>query len=108
MAPLDRAERGEGGKLRTKPVIVKLVEAQQKAAVAHGVGFWNTFLAMGGDGAMARWVNAKPQLGSWDFTHPTPLGAEAVATLLFNALNAGYVAYASKHPGALGLPDGRP
>jgi lysophospholipase L1-like esterase len=104
VAPLDRAERGEGGKLRTKPVIVKLVAAQKAAAAAHGMGFWNTFEAMGGEGAMARWVRAKPQLGSWDFTHPTPLGAETVATLLFNALNAGYVAWASEHPDAPRLP----
>jgi lysophospholipase L1-like esterase len=105
VAPLDRAERGEGGKLRTKPVMVKLVEAQKAAAVEHKVAFWNTFLAMGGEGSMARWVNAKPQLGGWDFTHPTPLGAEAIATLLFHALNAGYAAYASTHPGAPKLPE---
>lgn len=104
VAPLDRAERGEGGKLRTKPVILKLVEAQKKAAAAHEVAFWNTFLAMGGEGSMAKWVTAKPQLGSWDFTHPTPVGAEAIATLLFNALNAGYAAYASTHPSAPKLP----
>jgi lysophospholipase L1-like esterase len=104
VSPLDRAERAEGGKLRTKPVILKLVDAQKKAAAAHGVAFWNTFLAMGGEGSMARWVNAKPQLGGWDFTHPTPLGAEAIATLLFNALNAGYAAYASTHAGAPKLP----
>ena len=108
VSPLDRAERSEGGKLRTKPVILKLVAAQKKAAEAHGIAFWNTFLAMGGEGAMARWVNAKPQLAGWDFTHPTPLGAEAIATLLFNALNAGYATYASTHPDAPKLPDGAP
>jgi lysophospholipase L1-like esterase len=105
VSPLDRAERAAGGKLRTRPVIRKLVEAQKKAAAAHGLAFWNTFEAMGGEGSMAKWVNAKPQLGSWDFTHPTPLGAEAIATLLFNALNAGYAAYASAHPEAPKLPE---
>jgi lysophospholipase L1-like esterase len=106
VSPLDRAERTTGGKLRTKPVILTLVEAQKKAAAAHGLGFWNTFLAMGGEGSIAKWVNAKPQLGGWDFTHPTPLGADAIATLLFNALNAGYAAYASSHPDAPKLPPG--
>jgi len=105
VAPLDRAERGEGGKLRTKAVIFKLVDAQKRAAAEHGAGFWNTFLAMGGEGSMAKWVHAKPQLGSWDFTHPTPLGAEAIAKLLFHALNAGYASFASAHPGAPKLPD---
>ena len=107
VSPLDRAERGPGGKLRTKPVILKLVEAQKQAAARHHVAFWNTFEAMGGEGAMAKWVNAKPQLGGWDFTHPTPLGAEAIASLLFHALNAGYVAYASTHPGAPPLPEAK-
>ncbi len=103
VSPLDRAERGPGGKLRTKPVILALVEAQKKAAAAHHMAFWNAFLAMGGEGSMAKWVSAKPQLGGYDYTHPTPLGAEAIAKLLFHALAAGYAAYASTH-GAPPLP----
>jgi len=58
---------------------------------------------MGGEGSMARWVKATPQLGSWDFTHPTPLGAEVIADLLFKALTTGYTAYASAHPDAPAL-----
>jgi lysophospholipase L1-like esterase len=99
VGPLDRSEKGEGGKLRTKPVIVRLVEMQKRAALAHRVAFWDAFDAMGGEGAMARWVRANPQLGSWDFTHPTPLGAETIAGLLFDALTRDYAAYASSHPG---------
>jgi len=49
---------------------------------------------------MGRWVKANPQLGGWDFTHPTPLGAETIANLLFRALTTGYVAYATSHQGA--------
>jgi lysophospholipase L1-like esterase len=55
---------------------------------------------MGGEGSMGRWVKANPQLGGWDFTHPTPLGAETIANLLFRALTTGYVAYATSHQGA--------
>ena len=40
---------------------------------------------MGGEGSMAKWVDARPQLAGYDYTHPTPLGAEAIATLLFHA-----------------------
>jgi lysophospholipase L1-like esterase len=97
MAPLDRAIKGDGGKLVTKPVILRLVAIQERLALAHTMGFWNTFEAMGGEGSMGRWVKAKPQLGGWDFTHPTPLGAEAIADLLYKALTTGYVAYASRH-----------
>jgi lysophospholipase L1-like esterase len=99
VAPLDRAVRGEGGKLKTKPVILELVEIQRRVAFAHAMGFWNTFEAMGGEGSMARWAKATPQLGGWDYTHPTPLGAEAIADLLFKAMTTGYVAYASRHEG---------
>jgi lysophospholipase L1-like esterase len=100
VAPLDRAVKGEGGKLKTKPVILELVAIQKRVALAHGMGFWNTFEAMGGEGSMGRWVKETPQLGGWDFTHPTPLGAEAIADLLFKALTTGYVTYASRHAGA--------
>jgi lysophospholipase L1-like esterase len=96
VGPLDRAEKGEGGKLRSKPIIVRLVEMQKKAAEGHRVAFWNTFEAMGGEGSMGRWVKANPQLGGWDFTHPTPLGAETIARLLFRALTVGYAGYASR------------
>jgi lysophospholipase L1-like esterase len=100
VAPLDRAVKGEGGKLKTKPVILELVEIQRRVALAHEMGFWNTFEAMGGEGSMGRWTKANPQLGGWDFTHPTPLGAEIIAGLLFKALTSGYSAYASGHEGA--------
>jgi lysophospholipase L1-like esterase len=104
VAPLDRAVKGEGGKLVTKPVILKLVDIQRRLALAHSMGFWNTFEAMGGEGSMGRWFQAKPQLGGADYTHPTPLGAEAIADLLYKALTTGYVAYASRHEGAPKLP----
>jgi lysophospholipase L1-like esterase len=68
------------------------------------MAFWNTFEAMGGEGSMGRWVKATPQLGAWDYTHPTPLGAEAIADLFFKALTSGYVAYASRTEGAPKMP----
>jgi lysophospholipase L1-like esterase len=100
VAPLDRAEKGEGGKLRTKPIIHRLVEIQRRSALAHGMGFWNTFEAMGGEGSMGRWVKATPQLGAYDYTHPTPLGAEAIADLFYKALTSGYAGYAKRTEGA--------
>jgi lysophospholipase L1-like esterase len=99
-SPLDRAERFENGKLRTKPVIKKLVAWQREVALSDKCAFWNAFEAMGGEGSMARWVKANPQLGTGDYTHPTPLGAEVIADLFFKALTTGYEAYASTHPEA--------
>lgn len=102
LAPLDRAEKGGGGKLVTRKVILKLIEAQRKVALAHGVAFWDTFTAMGGEGSMGRWMSQG--LGSGDFTHPTPKGAEVLGDLLYKALISGYEAWASKTPGANKLP----
>jgi lysophospholipase L1-like esterase len=103
-APLDRAERGPGGALRSSKALTRLVGFQEAIAKDHGVAFWNTWKAMGGEGTMVRWLNAKPQLCSGDLTHPTPKGAEVIGNLLFKALTSGYEAWASKHPDAPPLP----
>ncbi len=103
-APLDRAEKGGTDGLRTKKVIPKLVDAQARVAKAHGCAFWNTFQAMGGEGSMAKWVRARPALGSGDFTHPTPAGAEVIGDLLHKSVLAGYEAWQAKHPTAPKLP----
>ncbi|MCA9583808.1 MAG: hypothetical protein KC657_00445 [Myxococcales bacterium] len=95
-APLDRADRGPDGNTRTKPIIKRLVAAQKKVAHEKGVGFWNTYEVMGGEGSMARWV--KTGLGSGDMTHPTPAGAGVIGDRLFNALVSGYEAWVSRHP----------
>lgn len=92
-SPLDRAEKPEGGTFRTRKVIPKIVASQKKVALELGCAFWNTFEAMGGEGAMGKWVKANPQLASWDLTHPTPAGAEVIGEMLFNALTTGFEAY---------------
>lgn len=98
MAPLDRAERLERGELRTRKIIPQIVAMQQSVAHDEGVAFWNAFEAMGGTGSLARWVHAEPQLASWDLTHPTPAGAERIATLFYKAVMAGFQAYVARMP----------
>jgi lysophospholipase L1-like esterase len=88
-APLDRA-MSKGGRLITRPIIVDLVASQKRAALAHGVAFWNTFEAMGGEGSMAAWVRARPELGGPDMTHPTPMGAEVLGDMMADALIRAY------------------
>jgi lysophospholipase L1-like esterase len=97
-SPLDRAEKSDSGALRTKPIILKLVDSQRRVAKEEEVAFWDTFTAMGGEGTMAKWVKASPQLASWDFTHPTPAGAEVIGTLFYDALMAQYEAHKAKTP----------
>jgi len=101
VAPLDRAEN-QGGALKTKKIIPKIVASQQRVALAHGCAFWNTYQAMGGEGSMAKWVRAKPQLASGDLTHPTPAGAEVIGELFDKALVSGFEAYKSRPAGSDG------
>ena len=86
MAPMDRAERNPDGEIVTMPTIPRIVAAQRKLALETGCAFFNTFLAMGGEGSALRWYKVSPRLMSGDFTHPTRGGADRVARLLVEAL----------------------
>lgn len=97
-SPLDRAENSESSGMRTKPIIKRLVNAQKNVAKEHGVAFWNTFEAMGGEGSMAKWF--KNGLGGGDLTHPTPAGAEVIGKLFYESLSTGFEAWLSAHPDA--------
>ena len=105
VAPLDRAEHRDG-RLATKRVILELVAVQKRVAFTHGAGFWNTFEAMGAEGAMARWVRARPQLGGEDLTHPTPVGAEVIGDMLSDAIAEAFERW--KAHGANELPPSAP
>jgi lysophospholipase L1-like esterase len=91
MGAMDRAGAGAGG-MDTRPIIPKLVEAQQKVAFKVGCAFWNSYEAMGGSGSMGRWTRTKPRLASGDLTHPSPAGGQLIGELLFGALMTGYQA----------------
>jgi lysophospholipase L1-like esterase len=90
VGPMDRAGAGSGG-LETRPIILQLDESQRRVAAKVGCAFWDTFLAMGGSGAMGRWVKATPKLGGGDLTHPTAAGAALLGDLLYTALLNGYL-----------------
>jgi len=93
LSPMDRAMRVSGGRFITMPIIKKIVETQRKATLEVGCAFWNTFMAMGGEGAMARWGKMKPRLASTDYTHPTSRGAKKIAKMLFCSLIKAYHNY---------------
>lgn len=103
VAPLDRAEKNEKtGTMHTKPIIKKLVECQKKVAAEAGVGFWNTFEAMGGENSMATWV--RKGLAGSDLTHPSPQGGEILGDLLFKAITSGFEAWQGAKGGAAPPP----
>ncbi|MFW6050757.1 MAG: hypothetical protein ACODAU_06260 [Myxococcota bacterium] len=85
-APLDQARRSERGGVRTIPTVPKIVEAQKRAARREGCAFYNTFEAMGGEGAMQRWYRSRPRLALGDFRHATPAGYEAIGNMFYKAI----------------------
>jgi lysophospholipase L1-like esterase len=100
--PMDRGARGAGGKIITRSMIPKLVSYQRRIAAETGCAFFDTFTAMGGEGTVAQWYEARPKLMGGDYTHPTAQGAEIVGTLIYNAMIGAYDEYKQKGTGIRG------
>jgi lysophospholipase L1-like esterase len=94
-APLDQARRDERGRVTTLPTVPAIVEAQRRAAHREGCAFWDTFQAMGGEGAMERWYRTRPRLALGDFRHATPAGYEAIGNMFYKALLKDFARYLS-------------
>jgi hypothetical protein len=99
MSLIDHGARSEGG-VRTRPIVPRLVASQRKVATEVGCAFFDTFHAMGGNGSIARWLRARPQLAAPDFSHPTLAGQGVIATLLYRALMQQYAAFRRNNVGA--------
>jgi lysophospholipase L1-like esterase len=93
VAPMDRGKRGEGGRIVTRPTIPRLVDYQRAIAAETGCAFFDTYSAMGGEGTVERWCEARPKLMGGDYTHPTAKGAEIVGNLIYNAIISAYEDY---------------
>lgn len=90
MAPIDHGERVRG-KIVTKAIVAPMVEVQRRVALEEGCAFYDTFSAMGGEGAMGRWYKATPRLTSGDMSHPTRAGHRVLGGMVYRALMSGYV-----------------
>jgi hypothetical protein len=66
---------------------------QRRVAKETGCGFFDTFRAMGGTGAMARWYAAQPRLVSADFIHPYPAGGKIIASAFTREIISGLNRY---------------
>ena len=85
-APLDQGERDKRGKVVTVDVLPKIVEAQRQVAKQQGCAFFDAFTAMGGEGAMGKWIKSRPKLATSDLRHATPAGYEVIGNLYYKAL----------------------
>ncbi len=88
-APLDQAKKDDRGRIRTISTIPKIVASQRRVAQQEGCAFFNTFEAMGGEGAMRRWFKTKPRLAWGDYRHATPAGYEVIGNMFYKALLKG-------------------
>jgi lysophospholipase L1-like esterase len=83
VSPLDQLDwRDE--KMPARASIPAMVDAQRRAAVAHGCAFWDVYHWMGGKGSSRQWY--RRGLVVKDFQHPTTEGAEQLAAALFAGL----------------------
>jgi lysophospholipase L1-like esterase len=92
MAPLDHGER-KGVRIVSRPIVPILVEAQRAAAKAEGCAFFDTYMAMGGEGSAGRWYKQEPRLIGGDLGHATMKGHVVIGEMVYRALLHEYVAY---------------
>ena len=92
MSPLDHGQR-KGVRIESLPVVSRMVEAQRQAAKAEGCAFFDTYMAMGGEGSAGRWYKKNPRLVGGDLSHVTHSGQIVVGEMFYRALMEAYVAY---------------
>lgn len=76
----------KGEEYVTAPGVAALIKVQHDMAERFGTGYWNLFAAMGGEGAMTRWVEGDTVLANKDYTHFNRQGASRVGALLYKAI----------------------
>lgn len=74
------------GKYVTAPGVKALMKIQHNFAESRGMAYWNLFSAMGGEGAMARWVEGDTTYANKDYTHFNFRGASKIGGLLYKAI----------------------
>jgi lysophospholipase L1-like esterase len=73
--------------------VPKIAEAQRRVAAKKGCAFFDAFSAMGGEGAMAEWLKARPRLATSDLRHATPAGYDLIGNLYYKALLKAFADY---------------
>jgi hypothetical protein len=102
---MDRATK-QGDELKSLRIIPRLLAEQRAVAAEVGCAFFDTYRAMGGDGAMPSWV--KRGLGQADLTHPSSIGADMIGTWIFRALMQRYGEFLSTLSGSAAPPNSAP
>ncbi len=99
MSVMDHGKRTAGDWVVSRPFAKTLSRAQGEVARQNGCGFFDTYLAMGGEGSAGRWARANPRLLSPDLGHPTVFGYDVISGLVTDALLYGYEEYRARMAG---------
>lgn len=97
MAPSDHGIK-KGGKIVSDPAVVRIIGWQRKVAKDVGCLFFDTRAAMGGEGAMGRWV--RDGLGWSDYSHFTAQGERAMGQIIYRALLEGLRRWQAEQAGS--------
>jgi len=89
----DRDYKSDTGQMRTMLGVKNLIRYQQNLAAETHIAFWNMFEAMGGEGSMAKLVQAKPAMANYDYTHINFKGGDYLAELLYETMIYGKEQY---------------
>jgi len=84
-------DRGSPRKIRRAYIQAAQAELQpalRRAALRAGCAYWDQQAAMGGPGAMTRWVRAG--LANYDYVHFSALGYKKLADMLYDQIMAEY------------------
>ena len=76
----------QNGVAVTMPAVKAMLRTQEEAAKACGVGFWNTYEAMGGDNSMPEFV--KRNWAAKDYTHIGYSGGKYIASQFVTFIKA--------------------
>jgi len=86
--PTDRGNPRRNRRAFIQAAQAALQPALRRAALRAGCAYWDQQAAMGGPGAMTRWVRAG--LASYDYVHFSGLGYKKLADMLYDQLMAEY------------------
>ncbi|MEM9072235.1 MAG: GDSL-type esterase/lipase family protein [Myxococcota bacterium] len=89
IGPSDRPVRREDGSWEDRPRTAAIVNAQYRAAVEHGCGFFDLISFSGGPMSMVEWAAADPPYGAPDHVHYTRRGYTRLGEVLLGALLEG-------------------
>ena len=93
VSPVDHGHQ-KGQQVASHKNMKRITALQRDVALAQGCAFFDTFAAMGGDGAAGRW--RKRRLLSGDLSHLTKAGQRVVGQMIYLALMKGYRDYRAR------------